>query len=277
MFGLSKEMLSTNMDGYDHFFKRMDTEDELIDRYNKIADKSSGIHAVATLSNVRIEVTREFEHLTNRIEKFVESVQKYTATNDNDDYPKQSLSETIQISLNHTFPTSGQFPEYATDKDKLKRYIKEFSELTGNQAITRWMDGINQAYSDREILEDLEIQKDAVEKVIRLSITKHYPDKLEKETHSYTKEDGNKVSPGRPLDKRLDQKLIEKEVRILIEKAQAGQEGFQRFIHQKGKYKNMPNKNQIKKKLLGEGLPDDVTEKTILNRIDMALETIGNN
>ena len=252
-------------------------EDEFIDQYNEIAKNSGCLQAVAVLSSVRVEVTREYEYMMNNIQEFIDRIRSYISVDESDNVEKQNLSEAIEISITHTFPTSGIFPSYSTDKDTFIRYITEYSKLIDNQAVTGWKDRVNQAYRDKEVLEGLEIQKQAIENILSKIVRNQYPEELEKETISLNQREENKDRPGRPFDESVDQSKIESLVKILLEKASIHEDGFEKYIHQDGMYEGKPNKNQIKEAIIKEGIGGDLSDKTILNRIDMALETLGRN
>lgn len=244
--------------------------------YNNIAKKDTPLTAISMFVQNKIQVVKQAEKLVNNFEnEKLLWMRNFISVKDNDNYEIKKASQTVVDSINKTFPYSLVLPFFDVDKQTLRQELKDFWKLTGRERFA-WIDKdsgnqylevlyqeLNDAYKEKEKIENLLYQEIAFGYIIEKALINKYPSDVTKYINDEDAKDQVKENPmvkqGRKYDVDAPKNKLEDYIIEIIEKGKNKEKGFKKFWHHKNPNKGTPNKNQIINHLLN--LREDVVKK----------------
>ncbi len=230
--------------------------------YNKISKKLSAHEALATLIQLKNGIDDQYTKCEMKIGSFkkeVLGVLEYL----NDSEEKKEIDFWINESVITNYNIYLEKLDSLLEKGNIstRKKILHLGEIANKASKERF-----KYWKHKFLLEDL----------IQNVLIEEYPIKLRLKTEfEYQEKSKEEKIFHRPYDESAPQNRIREFVNTILEKAKGGEKGYNKFIHSKGEYKGLPNKNQIKKALIKNDLVGELADRTIGRRIDAVLEDMS--
>ncbi|MEX1014160.1 MAG: hypothetical protein WDZ80_03300 [Candidatus Paceibacterota bacterium] len=244
-----------------------------VKRYNSLSKKEGAVNASATLFQIKegIEklIATNQDSIKEKLSVIIEFLEKETKN-------EKALPDLAKMILARakTFHEPDIFKSHMRGTAEFRQFLKSYYNKYNG---TYWH--ISDEYfksieSLKSEVNQYAVNIEALNSMLKQSVNESFPESLK----NLSKEELEKEvteKQGRPFDETAPQDKIKKFIKKAIKKAKGKNAEYKRFWHFEGQHKGKPNKKQLREALIKNKLSGELSEETVKERVNKALDELG--